>query len=395
MHRACRFLVVFALSALSVSLAGCDLFGTDGGEDGGPALPEGPAVVAAMQGSEPALWVFDPQTLKRTAVIETENRAPRGVTFSPNDQRWYLTWFVSVRSEEEARNVRAILDPTSGEITRRVATSDRSVGAGPLLYEPVTDHVVGYGDSLDFFDPETLELVREQRLDVASASVAEDRGKLYFGQATEDGNQIHVYDPAEQEISSTIPLSGVPFSFPDVALSPDERYLFATTWQGGELTAPGRFHMVDLETGEVVFEGGPVGKSANLAVGPDGRYVYIDSPGGGSLSLAVSTEKVYRFDVEARELEVLIHWTDGPLEVTGGHGLTADKITMLPGGEAFVILNRAVLIDYRPGIEEVFPPLLKVDAETGEVLATYTLPRNDEGYVRAEVRQLHFGIVPE
>ena len=139
---------------------GCDLFGTDGGEDGGgTALPEGPAVVASMEGGDDnsALWVFDAETLERTAVIETENETPDGVAFSPDYERWYVTWDTCC-NDEDTRKVRSILDPTSGEITRRVATSDLSVGDGQLFYEPITDHVVANGDGADFFDPKTLEL---------------------------------------------------------------------------------------------------------------------------------------------------------------------------------------------------------------------------------------------
>ena len=375
---------------------GCDLFGTDGGEDGGgTALPEGPAVVASMEGGDDnsALWVFDAETLERTAVIETENKTPDGVAFSPDYERWYVTWDTCC-DDEDTRKVRAILDPTSGEITRRVATSDLSVGNGQLFYEPITDHVVANGDGADFFDPKTLELESTPFDGGGRAVVADKRETLYF---VSDADEVSAYDPIGRELLSTTRLPLDQGAIIDIALSPDERYLFATSWFS-DFETPGRFYAVDLETGETIFEGGPVGKSANLAVAPNGRSVYIDSPAGRDGSLAIQSGKVYRFDVEARELEVFLDWTccDGPPELTGGHGLSADKITMLPGGEAFIMYNRAALFDYRPEeVGEPAPPLLKIDAETGEVLATYTLPRDDEGKAKATIRQLHFGVVPE
>jgi DNA-binding beta-propeller fold protein YncE len=384
--------VLFVLCALAVVGGGCDLFGAaDDGDDGGTALPEGPAVAASMDGGEDsALWVFDAGTLERTAVIETEDGFPDGVAFSPNYERWYVSWDIGI--DEDARNVREILDPTTGNITKRVTTSDLSVGDGPLFYEPITDHVVANGSDVEYFDPETLELTGRPFEDGGRVAVAEERGELYF---VSDRNEISVYDAAERELLRTIRLPRARWLM-DIGLSPNEDHLFATSWPR-DFERPGRFHVVDLETGETVFEGGPVGKSANLAVCPDGRYVYIDAPGGGPLAQAPSTGKVYRFDVEARELEVFLDWRGGgPSEVTGGHGLAADYITMLPDGDAFVILNRAAYVDYRPEAEgEPAPPLLKIDAETGEVLATYTLPRDDGGYIRATVRQLHFGVVPE
>jgi sugar lactone lactonase YvrE len=374
---------------------GCDLFGTDGGEDGGgTALPEGPAVAASMEGGDDnsALWVFDAETLERTAVIETENKVPDGVAFSPDYERWYVTWDTCC-NDEDTRKVRSILDPTSGEITRRVATSDLSVGNGQLFYEPITDHVVANGDGADFFDPKTLELESTPFDGGGRAVVADKRETLYFVSGTKE---ISVYDPVAGNLTNTIQLPTTLY-LTDIGLSPDERYLYATAW-GGATTGSGQFYAVDLETGETIFEGGPVGKSANLAVAPNGRSVYIDSPAGGLGSLATGTGKVYRFDVEARELEVFLDWTccDGPPELTGGHGLIADKITMLPSGEAFIMYNRAALLDYRSEeVGEPAPPLLKIDAETGEVLATYTLPRKENGTPRATIRQLHFGVVPE
>jgi DNA-binding beta-propeller fold protein YncE len=376
-------LPLLALCALAAPLAGCDLFGDDAEN---ASLPEGPALVAQTDGDEPALWLFDPQTLERTAVVETENRAPRGVAFSPNYERWYLSWGTGSKLDGDARNVLATLDPASGRITKRTSTPDLSVGGGQLIYEPQNDHIVSYGNGggdVQFFDAETLKLEHEQAIGsfVGGAAVAEEREKIYFGIPS----RIYVYDVAEQEISSTIPLPGPPPSFSDAALSPDERYLFATTYS--TLGGPGRFYMVDLDTGETIFDESPVGKKANLAVSPDGRYVYIDCPAGAAGRSFVPFQKVLRFDVKAREMEVFI---DGG-EALGldGYALATNYITMLPGGEAFVIQNRAA------GLIEGEPLLIKVDAETGERLATYDPPRSDEGWALAIARHLYSGTVPE
>ena len=392
MYPPSRLFVLFVLGARAVVGGGCDLFGSGDGDDGGTALPEGPAVVASMEGNGDngsALWVFNAETLERTAVVETESSVPEALAFSPNYERWYLTWSRSVDSEGEPRNVRALLDATRGEITRRIAASGRSVADGRLIYEPINDHVVGYGDSLEFFDPETLELVREQSIRerndfVFDAALAEGRRTLYF--AAE--RRIYVYDAAEQEISSTIPAPRP--GLVDVAVSPDERYLYATTWEGQG--TPGRFHMVDLETGEPVFEGGPVGKNASLAVGPDGRYVYVDCPAGGRLAIEVEpTNQVIRFDVKTRELEVFI---DGGRDLgLKQDGLEAEQITMLPSGDAFVI-RRPFPARIQQESEEVGPSLFVVETDTGAVRATYTLPRNEEGSVENYVFTLDAATVP-
>ena len=396
MRTAPRFAVLFALCTLAV--AGCDLFGSDEGEKDTP-LPEGAVLAASMDGNEPALWLFDPQTLERQAVIETEGRAPAGVAFSPNYERWYVSWITGSQLDGSARNILAAINPASGRVTKRTSTSDLSAGGGWLFYEPINDHIVSYGNgsaSVQFFDPETLELVHRQPIGeqdnsfVAAAAVAEGREKVYFGADTEGDSQIYVYDAAEQAVTSAFALTDDPVlrrsALSDVALSPDERYLYATTYlsPGG----PGRFYMVDLESRETVYEG-PAGGRSSMAVHPDGRYVYIDCPAGGRRLLR-PTEQVLRFDTQARDMEVFIEGAEAL--GLGGRALIADQITMLPNGEAFVIKNPGLPV--KDSKSEV-PSLLKVDAQTGSVLATYVLPRNNRGHVVASPWDLHFGIVAE
>ena len=386
--RASRFLLVVLLV-----LAGCDLF-NDGEKHSLPA--EGSVLIASMDGNEPGLWLFDPQTLERTAVVETEKRVPRGVAFSPNFEHWYLSWGIGSQLDGDAHNVQATIDPVSGRITKRVATPDLSIGGYQLIYEPQNDHVVAYGNGsgdVQFFDAETLELVHERSIGdpdsfVAAAVVAEERGKIYFGVGTESEDQIYVYDTADQEISSAIPLPGPPPSFSDLALSPDERYLFATTWSS--LGGPGRFYMVDLDTGETIFDETPVGKKANLAVSPDGRYVYIDCPAGGLWRQFIPTQKVLRFDAEALEMDVFIDGAEG-MGLKTDAAFIAGQVTMSPKGDALVMKVPGAV--KTPEGEEV--DLVRVDAKTGQALETYRLPRDEQGRVHASVRQLHFGIAPE
>ena len=384
---------VYLLLGVTLCFVGCDLL-DDGEKRSLPA--EGPVLIASMDGNEPGLWLFDPQTLERTAVVETEKRAPRGVAFSPNFERWYLSWGIGSQLDGDAHNVQATIDPVSGRITKRVATPDLSIGGYQLIYEPQNDHVVAYGNGsgdVQFFDAETLELVHERSIGdadsfVAAAVVAEEREKIYFGADTESEDQIYVYDTADQEISSAIPLPGPPPSVSDVALSPNERYLFATTYS--TLGGPGRFYMVDLDTGETVFDATPVGKKANLAVSPNGRYVYIDCPAGGLGRQFVPTQKVLRFDVEALEIDVFI---DGAEEMglETDAAFIADQVTMSSKGDALMMKVPGAV--KTPEGEKV--DLVRVAPETGRALTTYSLPRDDRGWVRAGVRQLHFGIVAE
>ncbi len=323
------------------------------------------------------------------------------MAFSPGYESWYLTWSIGSQLDGDAQSVLAMLDPKSGRITQRITTSDLAVGHSFLVYEPTNGHLVAYGGGVGvpvkFFDAETLDLEYEQPLGgsdsyVAAAAVADQRKEIYFGAGTREPAQIYVYDATEQAITHTLVLTDDPMlqrsAISDVTLSPDEQYLFVTTFlsPGG----PGRFYMVNLERGEVLFEG-RAGSYSNLAVSPNGHHVYIDCPAGGGRRQLPPTGQVLRFDTEAREMNVFI---DGSEALgLGDYVLMADQITMLPSGEAFVIKNRAPALMKSKTNKD--PTLLKVDAETGDVLATYVLPRDDRGYVTAWVRQLYLGVVPK
>ena len=393
MRSATPVALLLALCALAASLVGCDFFSDEGEKtEKNPPLPNGAVLAASMDGNPkrevPGVWLFDAETLERDAVVETDSRVPYGVAFSPNYERWYLSWRIGSALDSTVQNVLATLDPASRRVEKRTSTSDPSVGGGQLAYEPANKEVVSYGNGsgrVQFFDPETLKLVRDLSVGtsensyIPAAAVAEERGTIYFSVYTE-GDGIYVYDVAARAVTETLSLAESPLlqqSEPsDLALSPNERYLFGTTFRspGG----PGRFFMMDVETGELLFEG-QAGSYSNLAVDPNGRYAYIDCPAGGARRLLPPTGQLLRFDVEQREMEVFVE----SAEALGldDSVLQATQITMLPNGEAVVIRNRGG-----------DPALLKLDAATGSVLATYTRPRDDQGQAIASVRQLHFGI---
>ncbi|PEN08896.1 hypothetical protein CRI93_03880 [Longimonas halophila] len=366
--------------------SGCDTVGP--GDD--PSLPAGPAVIASVGGNAEGLWRFDLETLEPTSVVETD-RTPIGVTASPDHEHWYTAWGTGSALDGDTRKVLAILEPASGRITKRTSTPGSFRGRAPILYEPVNDQLVVFDldGTAQFFDAATLELAHELPVgEVEGAAVAHTGEKIYIGVSTASGPRVRVYDPTEADIVNTISLPDN-LGLSDVALSPDERYLFATTWSS--LGPPGRFYMVDMKSSEVLFTG-PVGSYAELAVTPDGRHVFIDCPAGGMLG-HVPTNQVLRFDTQARELGVFIE--GGEALGLGYEGLVADKITMLPGGEAFAIRNPSPARIRLDGGEQAIPALIKVDTETAEVLATYTPERDEEGYVKSYILHLGTATAPD
>lgn len=384
---------VFVL-LLAVVLAGapmgCDLFGL--GDEEAQNLPSEPVLIASMTGNTEGLWLFDPSTLEREAIVEAvKGQTIQGMARSSNSGRWYLSWSVGSTLEGAHREVLAAVDPSTGQIVERASFSDRSV-AGPLVYEPTRGEIVAYGSGsygARFFDAETLKRVRRHSIgptdstEVPAAVVAADQGKIYFGSSRfGKTRKVRVYDVSKQAVVRSFRPTADPAlrgsGVTDLALSPDGRFLYATTYS---LQTGGAFSAVELEAGEVIAEH-PAGSYANLAVHPNGQYVYVDCPAGGRRNL-IPTQQVLRFDVTNRKIEVFI---DDPDAVgIQNVALIADDITTLPSGEAVVFKNP---IAQRIQIDEgdpQNPSLIKVDAESGELLGSYTLPRDDRGYVKAGI----------
>jgi DNA-binding beta-propeller fold protein YncE len=397
MRHLTRVLSVLALCALATSLVGCDLLGL-GNEN--RSLPDGPVLAASMTGNTEGLWLFDPSTLEREAIVEAvEGQTIQGMARSSNSGRWYLSWSVGSTLEGTHREVLAAVDPSTGQIVERASFSDRSV-AGPLVYEPTRGEIVAYGSGsygARFFDAETLKRVRRHPIgptdstEVPPAVVAADQGKIYFGSSRfRKTRKVRVYDVSEQAVVRSFRPTADPAlresGVTDLALSPDGRFLYATTYS---LQTGGAFSAVELEAGEVIAEH-PAGSYANLAVHPNGQYVYVDCPAGGRRNL-IPTQQVLRFDVTNRKIEVFIDGAEGE----GVKGLGSDAALVATHITAQRSNRGIVMTVSGPTQDGEDVHMVRVDAETGTVLSTYSLPRDDRGYLKAAILDIQFASGPE
>jgi outer membrane protein assembly factor BamB len=352
-----------------------------------------------MTGNTEGLWLFDPKTLERETVVEAlEGQTISGMATSSNPERWYLSWSEGSTLEGTHRDVLAVFDPSTGQIVERATFSDLSV-AGPLVYERTRDEIVAYGSGsygARFLDAKRLELNRQHPIgptdsvEVPAAVVAADQGKIYFGTSRfGETRKVRVYDVSEQAVVRSFRPTADPAlrgsGVVDLAHSPDGRSLYVTTYSRD---TGGAFSAVDLETGEVIAEH-LAGSYANLAVHPNGRYVYVDCPAGGWRGL-IPTKRVLRYNVEARKVEVFIDGAQGRgIKGLGTDAaLVATHITALPRDQGIVMV---VSGPTRDG-EDVH--MVRVDRETGKALSTYSLPRDERGYLRAAITDLQLSSGP-
>ncbi|PEN07895.1 hypothetical protein CRI93_05465 [Longimonas halophila] len=352
-----------------------------------------------MDGNTEGLWVFDSETLEQEAVVEAvEGQTIQGVVMSSKSGRWYLSWSEGSTLEGTHRDVLAALDPSTGRIVERATFSDRSV-AGPLVYEPTRNEIVAYGSGsfgARFFDAETLELNRQHPIgptdsvEVLAAVVDTERGKIYFGVSRfGKTRKVRVYDVGEQTVVRSFRPTADPAlrgsGVTDLALSPGGRFLYTTTYS---LDTGGAFSAVDLEAGEVVAEH-PAGSYANLAVHPNGRSVYVDCPAGGWRGL-IPTKRVLRYNVEARKVEVFIDGAEG----RGVKGLGSDAALVATHITALSDDQGIVMVVSGPTRDGEDVHMVRVDRETGKALSTYSLPRDERGYLRATITDLQLSSGP-
>lgn len=350
----------------------------------------GPVLAAAVDGNEPALWLFNPESSDRVKVSTvTDGEVPVSMDFSEDFSRWYGVWRAGTLSQLHA------FDPRSGEIFWQMPTNEPFVTVAPG-----SDLVVNYGrEKFFFFDAGDLSLVGERRIDEVTWDLAAASGRphLYY----ERGNTIQIFDTEQMAPVDSVVLFGPEdprygrTSAWRLELGPNDHHLYVTTFTAQGLDGFGTFYMIDLMAREVVFEG-RAGKYSQMALSPDGRFVYIDGPGGiNRRRNFASIGELLRFDVQQRKMEVFIKSSDidGSDEAKGlqiNSRLQTDQITMLDGS-AFVVNLWGVLDnDTEP---RRYPILVKMDTETGEVLATHD-PRDNRSATDESVRKLRLGFIP-
>lgn len=162
----------------------------------------------------------------------------------------------------------------------------------------------------------------------------------------------------------------------DIVVSNDDRYLFFSgwTWLGG-FSGYGSFFVVDLIQKRILKEF-RVGAFSQIAISPDGQSVYISDP-GGYLYMFPSTRKVWRYDVKNNSINVLLNTPCQP-----------DRIAVAEDNRTIFISSWQFIIDGKHA------DIIKVDAQTGRIVSSYSAPLDSSGALMHTVRSIKIGKYP-
>lgn len=261
----------------------------------------------------------------------------------------------------------------------------------------------GIQPGIQVLDAQTFDIIFEghtqfinNRMAQLAASPIENKVFALIQTYGESGSTgVMIFNYESYEVEAIIPLTededrrrSMQGSYIDI--SPDGRYVYATifNWQGGG--GYGSFHVIDVKTGEQVFEA-PCGGFAWLGVSPDGRHVYLsDSAGTPFHTVGISyefipTNTILRYDVIRRRMET---FASGAKDIgLTGNLLITSSITVAPDSRsAFIRVLAAESTN-----EGYTPSIIHIDTRTKKLLNYYRLPPDPDGFIRAWMHQLTFG----
>lgn len=332
-----------------------------------PPLPDDVALYVSMDGEGAGIWILNANSLALIDSMITRPGVPWTIEFSPDNKTLYSSWHGT---------------PSYLYNLHAVNLSDLTVSQSIQLlhgkYAVATDvnklYLIAYGSKgIQVFERATLNLIFQDTssyFGLNSRIVAsKNHNRIYFAK-WENGQVVGfgTYDLDLHVITDSIIVfnaNNYPGLQPaDLSVSPDDRFLFFSVWNwrgGGGFNT---FFVIDISEGRIIAEY-PCGHFARLAVSPDGKSVYISKAGDNIYILPPNNHPMYRFDVQTK---------------------TMNDFKNRGGGTGIAIAedNRTMFISDNYKIE-------KVDALSGKIIASYTIPLDSLGRLTSHIRNIRLG----
>jgi len=235
-----------------------------------------------------------------------------------------------------------------------------------------------YGDfytTLQVFDANNISLIKEQALvGRISLMIASTSKELMYGVRIDTNyTGVFTYNIDTFSIQKETQISNIAERPVDIAISPDGRFVFFTTFLGSQ-SFGGKFYAFDLTTDQIISEDF-CPALASVCVSPDGNSVYITDPAGYEYEVE-PTGKLLKYNVINKTIEVFIDWV--PYNLTGGAfggRLITERITISKDGRYLFITTAAG----RASNGEIID-VIKLRIEDKKVVDYLSLPLDYRGY---------------
>lgn len=308
--------------------------------------------------------VLNANSLDLVDSLITKPGVPRTIEFSPDNNTLYSCWGRGANYSLYSVDVHPLAIRNSV----------------PLLYSKYAlaksadeRYLVAYGSNgIDIFDRQTLSLVLQDTSDFygGSSHVAmyknhnrfiftKWQNRRFCGFGVYDLDSFKVIDSILFDIKKYPNIQDA-----DLIVSVDDRFLFFTAWNWRGGGGFGSFFVIDLVGRRIAAEF-PCGPFARLAVSPDGKSVYISKAGFTLYLFPPNDHRTYRYDVKTNTL----------VNFLSRGGAT---------GIAIADDNRTIFISDSKEIH-------KVDALSGTIFGSYTIPTDSLGNFSSTIRNIRLG----
>ncbi len=301
------------------------------------------------------LFIINGNTMELYEKYET-SFVPQSIQISDN----YCTWYMLGNKSFAPKSSLISKNSQTGSIINEIEVDNRNM---TLSKKSNIFFIYGWHKSL-FVDKNTFDIIYEDSLGGISIAAFSPDNLLYYGMT----NKVVEYDINDFSIvrEFSVQISDYNYYVTDISFSPNGNYLYVTVYSGDSYN-PGVFLSINLNTG-YIEDIQDVGSESNIAVSPDGNYVYFTDPAVYFMEFHFPTNKVFRYDVNLKEIEVFIN---GPndLNLTGS-ALYTIFAHVSPNSEYLYIF----LHNTRETLNGNPVNVLKIDAVTGELVNYFTLP---------------------
>ena len=367
-----KSLGIISIALLFLFFVSCDV--NNGDDTPLPTLPDDVALFISIDDANSiGLRVINANSFELLDTLNTSPGVPWSIEFTPDYKNWFSCWGFSGNYNIYSGSILPMV--INKTIPLQFANSS-------LAKDVNSKYLVAYIDKgVEIFDLVNLTSVKKDTTLSASyirIAMSKVYNRFYFTKwANSHLDRLGIYDlDSMKTVDEVLIFDEIKYSGledVDLLVSNDDRYLFLSGWQWlGGFNGHGVFLVIDMLQKKIINEF-RIGAFSQLAQSPDGQSVYISDP-GGYLYMFPSTNKVWRYDVKTNSLNQFLTTPGAP-----------DRIVVAEDSRTIFISSWQFIINSKHA------DIIKVDAQTGKIVSSYSAPLDSLGALTHIVRNIKIG----
>ena len=307
-----------------------------------------------------AILVVDVNTMQLLEVFETPYLTS-SIEVTDDGKYWYL---LGAYSGGGATRTLTKINSQTGSIINEIETNYSSMvlSDNSNMFFLYNWWVVPVYPKHPFVDKNTLEIIYEDSITGVTSAAFSPNNTLFLGKH----NEVIEYDINDFTIIRKIPISTqiqTSFTVNDISFSKDAKFLFLTEIEHDR----GPFIVINLDAELIDFIHN-VGSTSKIALSPNGKYLYISDPAGYGDDYPIPTNKIFRYDVQSKSMDIFINGGD-ELGLMTNHMRTRELYVSNDNQFLYIHLTMP-----KQTIEGDRIDIMKISTETGELVNYFASP---------------------